>query len=708
MTNAGGSALGSLHSAVYFDENDFDDDDDLDFEAPDPIIPPPTIVRPASQEKPSTDYPKLDRTPEPSSVTQSPREPAVRTNTPSDVKYPELPPVSEENVAPSSSIQYPWSSSPPSHFQKPGNARTLPWLKNEEPAQPPSPVEEYNWKIKPKDPHLSKQNALWNNSESMIKEEQKKQRKMRQQLKKNQKTASHPARPKIASLFLSDEQRHVLDAVVQHGKSIFFTGSAGTGKSVLMREIIKKLRDKYRKEPDRVAVTASTGLAACNIGGVTLHSFAGIGLGKDKVPELVKKVKRNPKARNRWLRTKVLIIDEVSMVDGDLFDKLEEVARLIRNNGRPFGGIQLVVTGDFFQLPPVPEGGSREAKFAFAAATWNTSIHHTILLTNVFRQADPEFAGMLNEMRLGKLSQRTIDVFKQLSRPLNFHDSLEATELFPTRNEVEHANGARMQRLSGELMTFNAVDSGTIQDEKFREKLLSNCMAPQVIQLKKGAQVMLIKNMEDTLVNGSIGRVVAFMDETTFEVYREHENDFSSSGDFNDFDEDSAVRARKKLKSAINKDGGVVASRKWPLVCFVQPDGSERHLLCQPETWKIELPNGEVQAQRQQIPLILAWALSIHKAQGQTLQRVKVDLGRVFEKGQAYVALSRATSKDGLQVTRFDPRKVMVHPKVTEFYSNLVSITEVVKPKGSNTSRRTRQEDFPDDFEEDYEELMAA
>lgn len=233
-------------------------------------------------------------------------------------------------------------------------------------------------------------------------------------------------------------------------------------------------------------------------------------------------------------------------------------------------------------------------------------------------------------------------------------------------------------------------------------------MAPQVIQLKKGAQVMLIKNMEDTLVNGSIGRVVAFMDETTFEVYREHENDFSSSGDFNDFDEDSAVRARKKLKSAINKDGGVVASRKWPLVCFVQPDGSERHLLCQPETWKIELPNGEVQAQRQQIPLILAWALSIHKAQGQTLQRVKVDLGRVFEKGQAYVALSRATSKDGLQVTRFDPRKVMVHPKVTEFYSNLVSITEVVKPKGSNTSRRTRQEDFPDDFEEDYEELMAA
>lgn len=140
-------------------------------------------------------------------------------------------------------------------------------------------------------------------------------------------------------------------------------------------------------------------------------------------------VRRNQKARARWLRTKVLVVDEVSMVDGDLFDKLEDLARRIRNNGRPFGGIQLVVTGDFFQLPPVPDGSNREARFAFSAATWNTSIQHTILLTYVFRQRDPEFARMLNEMRLGKLSPSTIDSFRQLSRPLNFEDSLEATEL---------------------------------------------------------------------------------------------------------------------------------------------------------------------------------------------------------------------------------------------------------------------------------------
>ena len=195
----------------------------------------------------------------------------------------------------------------------------------------------------------------------------------------------------MAPITLSDEQKRVQSLVVNDSKSVFFTGSAGTGKSVLMRSIIQELRKKYVREPDRVAVTASTGLAACNIGGVTLHSFGGIGLGKEDVPTLVKKIKRNPKAKNRWIKTKILIIDEISMVDGDLFDKLEGIARAMRNNGRPFGGIQLVITGDFFQLPPVPDydNKARGAKFAFDAGTWNTTINHTIGLTEVFRQKDP-------------------------------------------------------------------------------------------------------------------------------------------------------------------------------------------------------------------------------------------------------------------------------------------------------------------------------
>lgn len=248
-----------------------------------------------------------------------------------------------------------------------------------------------------------------------------------------------------------------------------------------------------------------------------------------------------------------------------------------------------------------------------------------------------------------------------------------------------------MGRLSGEVMTFNAIDSGAIKDVGYRDKLLSNCMAPPAIHLKKGAQVMLIKNMDETLVNGSLGKVVAFMDEGTFDYYHKHEEEFQGDSG----DEGAAARARKKIKGMAYdpKNGGITTARLWPLVSFIQPDGTERHLLCQPESWKIELPNGEVQAQRQQVPLILAWALSIHKAQGQTLQRVKVDLGRVFEKGQAYVALSRATTQAGLQITRFEPSKVMVHHRVTEFYRNLSSIKQI--KEASQQGKQQKQTSAP-------------
>jgi ATP-dependent DNA helicase PIF1 len=245
----------------------------------------------------------------------------------------------------------------------------------------------------------------WNTTASAVKAQQKKLREVKRNLTKAEETTendkittnSSKTKKQLYKIFLSDEQNQVLNLVVEQKKSVFFTGSAGTGKSVLLREIIWKLRNKYMREQDRVAVTASTGLAACNVGGVTLHSFAGIGLGKEEVPELVKKIRRNQKAKNRWKRTKVLIVDEISMVDGELFDKLEEIARIIRNNGRPFGGIQLVITGDFFQLPPVPDGG-KAARFCFDAHSWNTVVEHTIGLHHVFRQKDPGKCQLPNDL----------------------------------------------------------------------------------------------------------------------------------------------------------------------------------------------------------------------------------------------------------------------------------------------------------------------
>ena len=273
---------------------------------------------------------------------------------------------------------------------------------------------------------------------------------------------------------------------------------------------------------------------------------------------------------------------------------------------------------------------------------------------------------------------------------LNFHILITPCR-FPTRNEVEAANNARMRNLGGNSWDFRAEDGGQIQDKEQRDKLLSNCMAPPLITLKKGAQVMLIKNIDDQLVNGSIGKVVAFMDEKTFDMYHEDEDEFQAleAGSDAELDNETLAKSKKRLREMISKDLVAATSHKWPLIRFPQPDGTSRDLLCQRESWKIELPNGEVQASRSQIPLILAWALSIHKAQGQTLAKVKVDLGKIFEKGQAYVALSRATCQEGLQVMRFDPRKVMAHDKVRDFYDSLYGVDTVTKSK--KAEKRTTQ-----------------
>ncbi|KAL0931030.1 mitochondrial dna helicase [Colletotrichum truncatum] len=668
--------------AVYFAEDDFSDDDhlDLDFEAPSALPPLP---------KP------------PVKVVHAPELPASKSHA-------ELP----------STQPLPWSSSPASHFVHPKLARansdravsTQTSLKRDsfeqqESFTAPQPKKRRlpdSWKVEEEDiinveeedePEVSrwapggvtpapKKKETWNMTASALKEQK---RNLKNQAKKSmdgewtmdemrkEVTQSNLSKPKASAIALTKEQKHVQNLVINKGQSVFFTGPAGTGKSVLMRSIITELKKKWTRDPERLAVTASTGLAACNIGGQTLHSFSGIGLGKDDVPTLVKKIRRNPKAKNRWLRTKTLIIDEVSMVDGELFDKLSQIGRTIRNNGKPWGGIQLVVTGDFFQLPPVPDGDkTRESKFAFEAATWNTAIDHTIGLTQVFRQRDPVFANMLNEMRLGRISEETVQAFRKLTRPIVSDDGLEVTELFPTRYEVENANQGRLRNLPGKTYRYDAADSG---DPTIRDRLLQNMMAPKALELKVGAQVMLIKNMDETLVNGSLGKVTRFMSEGSFESW--HMTDYGS-----DVEMDNEGKLKNKIKAFSREvEEATKGTIEYPVVEFAAVDGSTRTILCVPEDWKVETPTGEVQASRSQLPLILAWALSIHKAQGQTLERVKVDLGKVFEKGQAYVALSRATCQQGLQVLRFQKDKVMAHPRVIQFYNKLYSAEQAVAKK---------------------------
>lgn len=413
---------------IVFDENDFDDDADIDLDdeyalpttKKEMSAPPKSSLRTKSQsglpffEQPSSPF-AAKKQPASSAQTWSSSPPANKATPPGAV---------ERRRRAEEAQQAELDSSQP--VKPPPKRRTLPWAQKkaeeqerlakleeeEENASSASPVEKclrcgndghyaadcpskgkgksaYSFTPLPKD-----KNMPWNTTASAMANEKKQFRdKMKRKAEPNvEEAAVRPVKKvAMAPITLSEEQQRVLDLVVNQGKSVFFTGSAGTGKSVLMRAIIAELRKKFIRETDRVAVTASTGLAACNIGGVTLHSFGGIGLGKEDVPTLVKKIKKNAKAKTRWLKTKILVIDEISMVDGDLFDKLEGIARMIRNNGRPFGGIQLVITGDFFQLPPVPDYDkkAKDVKFAFDAGTWSTAVHHTIGLTEVFRQKDP-------------------------------------------------------------------------------------------------------------------------------------------------------------------------------------------------------------------------------------------------------------------------------------------------------------------------------
>ncbi|OJD30801.1 dna repair and recombination protein pif1 [Diplodia corticola] len=473
---------------------------------------------------------------------------------------------------------------------------------------------------------------------------------------------------------LSQGQRAVLDMVVNQEKSIFFTGPAGTGKSLLLKRIIEGLTVKYLDEGSAsVAVTASTGLAAFSIGGTTLHRFAGIGLGNAPTKRLISDIMKDREFKlQRWRDVKVLIIDEISMVDATLFDKLDTIARHVRMDDSPFGGIQLVITGDFFQLPPVLQGrDDGSPRFCFEAQAWQTAVKHTIGLTQIFRQKDPVFAGMLNEIREGHLSPTSIDVFKALSRPPKtlVDNGPEPAELFALRRDADAANTRRMHNIKKAVNTYHAIDGGIITDTATRQKLLADCTAPEVLQIKENAQVMLIKNINKTLVNGSLGRVVGFANKHTF-----------IRGQWTTQPPDQTHHWRAKLQPSLlvdcEKDLPV-----FPVVRFQLPSGDARTELCEPAEWSVERwvrepwsHDGwdvEILATRTQVPLILAWALSIHKSQGQTLELVKVDLNRVFEMGQAYVALSRAKTMEGLQVLNFSPGKVTAHPRVKAFYAAL-------------------------------------
>jgi ATP-dependent DNA helicase PIF1 len=418
---------------------------------------------------------------------------------------------------------------------------------------------------------------------------------------------------------LNEEQRRTLE-LFQDGKNIFLTGQAGTGKSYTL----KLLCAWCKEEGITYAITSTTGISALLINGMTIHSWAGIGLGTDDRDQLVIRIRKNPRAVKRWCNVEVLIIDEVSMLSPSLFEKLNYIAQRLRHSDEIFGGIQIVLTGDFLQLPPIGSG------FVFTSPLWNLAMPHIINLNQNMRQADPIFSSLLSEIRMGIVTQNTVDVLKsRLNVPVN-NNGVEPTQLYSHRETVESINIESLCKLirqgnklwkyksNDEIKTTRRLDKEYI--EQYANRLDKTCQGKKELELSVGAQVMLIVNMDLNagLCNGSRGVITRF------------ENNV-------------------------------------PVVKFI--NGLEIPISY--HSWEMKVDD-DISVFRTQLPLMLAWALTIHKSQGATLDCVSVDVGStIFEDGQAYVALSRVKSLDGLTITDLDWKKIRANCEAKSFYDKL-------------------------------------
>jgi uracil-DNA glycosylase len=440
---------------------------------------------------------------------------------------------------------------------------------------------------------------------------------------------------------LTEEQQSVLHYLLQ-GHNVFLTGGGGVGKSYLLSVLETefpglKRRLLLEKNPNevrypRVQLCALTGCAALLLGqkSKTLHSWAGIGLGKGTVQELSVKIRRNSKALRQWLCTDLLIIDEVSMMTAELLDKLNGIGKKLRSNQKPFGGMQVLLVGDFYQLPPVYKNGEQTV-FAFESDVWKEGITAALELTVIQRQKDVVFQTILKEARMGALSKESCAILRSREGLDWKQNKILPTLLFPRRSEVDMINESNLKALTGRRYSYEArlaydgkmPDRFSEKDEGFIKSLQyfdSNAAYALQLELMIGAQVMLIANIDPPagLVNGSRGIMV-----------------------------------------------GVCSATELPIIEFV--NGARRTIGT--HGWPIE----EYEfVSRTQVPLRLAWAYTTHKAQGASLDTALIDIGSGnFEFGQAYVALARARSLEGLYVYDFDPVAFKAHPKVKAFYKDV-------------------------------------
>ncbi|MGP9492684.1 AAA family ATPase [Psychrobacter sp. AOP7-B1-24] len=453
-------------------------------------------------------------------------------------------------------------------------------------------------------------------------------------------------------------QSSALD-ILKTGQNVFLTGSAGSGKTYTLNQYIDYLR--ARRVP--VAVTASTGIAATHMNGTTIHSWSGIGIKDELSDRDLTNLSRKQFLADRLKDTAVLIIDEISMLHAKQLNLVSQVLKHIRKSDKAFGGIQVVVAGDFFQLPPIgSKGESNREKFAFMSEAWLDAKFYICYLSEQHRQVSEAANGgldlddILNQIRRQEV---TFEAIAALETTFDQNVDIKRTRLYTHNLNVNKINDKELAALDGEMMRFEATSTG---DSKLVETLKKTVRTQDDLTLKVGAKVMFIKNNTELGVsNGTMGELIGFA-AVKIDDSKDGNDALIEDADNNshtDSDEDTA----KHKKSAAKKDKEKSKTKKpttqkMPVVRL----NSGREVVAEPEEWIIEDETGDVLASYLQVPLCLAWAITIHKSQGMTLDAAEIDLSRTFELGQGYVALSRLKSLAGLQLLGMNDMSLQLDP----------------------------------------------
>ena len=391
--------------------------------------------------------------------------------------------------------------------------------------------------------------------------------------------------------------------ILKTGGNVFLTGEPGAGKTYVINQYIAYLEACGVK----VAVTASTGIAATHIGGMTIHSWSGIGARDQLSAYDVEAITSKEKIQRRIKKTDVLVIDEVSMLDGKIIDMVNIICKSVRQSTEAFGGIQVIFVGDFFQLPPVTRAGDM-MRYAFESRGWDEARPLICYLTEQHRQEDEMLLGLLQSIRKNEVEEEHFTLLHEQTDIA--YEGIEATRLFTHNIDVDVVNTSKLKEIPGKSRSFKMKGKG---NKQMQSALVKNCLSPEVLELKEEAIVMCTKNnFEKGYVNGTLGRVVSFDIEEGLPVIETVEG--------------------KRIK---------IEETSWSLN-----------------------EDSKVLAEITQIPLRLAWAITVHKSQGMSLDAAEIDLSKAFVFGQGYVALSRVRTLAGLKMIGMSPTALRVDPKI--------------------------------------------